>query len=52
MLLGYGDTLDVYQPMWKCMGCGREMFHDTERQREEDRQLGGIRAEVVRKLQG
>jgi transposase-like protein len=52
MLLDYGDTLEAYQQVWKCMGCGREMLHDTKRQDEEDRQFGGVTAEIVRKQQG
>lgn len=52
MLLDYGDSVEVRQRIWKCMGCGREMFLDPERQDEEDRQFGGVKAEIVRKLQG
>jgi hypothetical protein len=50
MLPDYGDTMDPYRQVWKCMGCGREMFLDPERQDEEDRQLDGVRAEIVGKL--
>jgi transposase-like protein len=45
MLLDYSDTVDGYQPTWKCLGCGRELFMDAERQAQDEQLLEGIRAE-------
>lgn len=50
MLLDYGDTMDAYQPLWKCMGCGRETFHDATRQQEENAQFANVLREQAIRL--
>lgn len=45
MVLDVSDTYEAWQPMWKCLGCGREIIHDDSRQAEDDRLLERIRGE-------
>lgn len=44
MLLDYSDTREGFQRMWKCICCGRELFHDTARQEEDERLLEHVKA--------
>lgn len=37
MLLDYESTLNGWQRTWKCLGCGREILQDSEKQAEDDR---------------
>ena len=43
MLLDYCESpASGTQRIWKCLGCGREAFLDTQRQAEDDRQREAI----------
>jgi hypothetical protein len=44
MLLDYSDTREGFERMWKCISCGREIFENGARQREDDRVLAQIKA--------
>jgi hypothetical protein len=37
MFLDYGDTREGRERMWKCLGCGREVFVDAAKQAEDER---------------
>jgi hypothetical protein len=43
MLIGYSDAHEGYARMWKCIGCGREVLCDAERQREDERLLAQLK---------
>ena len=43
MLLDYSDTREGVDRMWKCISCGREIFEDGARQREDDLVLAQIK---------
>ncbi|GAC1399517.1 MAG: hypothetical protein NVSMB52_13020 [Chloroflexota bacterium] len=52
MLLHFHDAADTTARTWKCVGCAREIFEDTDRQAEDDRLLETIARSVVRKARG
>ncbi|GAC1445093.1 MAG: hypothetical protein NVSMB52_05380 [Chloroflexota bacterium] len=45
MVLSVSDTYEAWQPMWKCLGCGREIIRDESRQAEDEKLLERIRGE-------
>lgn len=48
MLLDHSGTLDGYDRVWKCMGCGRELYADRARQEADERLVEEIRAKELR----
>lgn len=50
VLLDFSDTMEAMQPIWKCLGCGREMMIDTGAQQEDEMLLERIRTEEQRLL--
>lgn len=46
MLMDFADVAEAWQPVWKCLGCGREMIADEERFAEDERILTHVRGEV------
>lgn len=44
MLLDFESTLNGWQRTWKCLGCGREVLQDREKQAEDDRMRELIRS--------
>jgi hypothetical protein len=39
---------DGWERIWKCIGCGREIFADAARQAETERDLARVGAEQTR----
>lgn len=50
VLLDFSDAAEAMQPVWKCLGCGRETLIDAEAQSEDERLLERIRIEESRLL--
>lgn len=50
VLLDYADAIEAMQPIWKCLGCGRETLIDTNAQTEDEQLLARIRVEESRLL--
>lgn len=46
MLLGQGDAQEAYVPLWRCLGCGQEMYYEAERQIVESNLLSAIRSSI------
>ena len=46
MIVDYTAPEDGYTPVWKCLGCGRSLLLDGERQAEDDRN----RRRIVRSI--
>ena len=42
MLLDFGGIDGAWQQAWKCLGCGRELLVDVERQAEDDLAKEGV----------
>lgn len=45
MLLDFADAQEAWRQIWKCLGCGREIFSDDSEAAEDDRLLASIRRE-------
>jgi hypothetical protein len=43
MILDFSDIAEAYERTWKCLGCGREVFENAERQAEDEQLLERIR---------
>ncbi|HZU14748.1 MAG TPA: hypothetical protein VFB58_18070 [Chloroflexota bacterium] len=50
MLLEFGSNSEGYARAWKCLGCGREVLADPERQAEDDRLKDMIRGSQPARL--
>jgi DNA-directed RNA polymerase subunit RPC12/RpoP len=50
VLLDFADAIEAMQPVWKCLGCGREMLLDPEAQSQDELLLERIRVEESRLL--
>lgn len=50
VLLDFADAVEGMQPVWKCLGCGREMLVDSAAQTEDEQLLARIRLEEGRLL--
>lgn len=50
VLLDFADAAEAMQPIWKCLGCGREMLLDREAQSQDEQLLARIRLEESRLL--
>ena len=48
MLLDHSYTADGNDRVWKCMGCGREMYADPQRQKADDDLVQEIRIKELR----
>lgn len=42
MILDTQDAMEGWRPMWKCLGCGREVLQDDAAQAEDDRLFAHI----------
>ena len=47
MLLDFGGADGEWERAWKCLGCGREILDDPERQTEDDRLRERIRQDAA-----
>jgi DNA-directed RNA polymerase subunit RPC12/RpoP len=50
VLLDFADAVEAMQPVWKCLGCGREMLVDSAAQNQDEQLLARIRDEESRLL--
>lgn len=44
LIVDFSNDVGQPQPIWKCIGCGRETFMDAARQEEDERLLEAISA--------
>lgn len=47
MLLDYSDSVEGYQRMWRCIGCGREILTDPQVRAAENRLFEQIQASTA-----